>query len=113
MNHVLTFTGAPNNLWLLCLMYVVYILNITTTNSIGDISPHQYLYGQSPDISPTLCFCFSEPVYYSDTDCFPAPIEKRGDGLALPLMLVIFSPSKSLQMIPIVLSISLLYLPNL
>ena len=28
-NHVLTLTGAPNNLWLLCLMYVVYILNIT------------------------------------------------------------------------------------
>ena len=45
MNHVITFTGAPSNLWLLCLMYVVYILNITANNSIGNISPHQYLYG--------------------------------------------------------------------
>ena len=40
MNHVLTFSSAPNNLWLLCLLYVVYILNITNNNSIGDISPH-------------------------------------------------------------------------
>ena len=37
MNLKLTFTSAPNNLWLLCLMYVVYILNITINCSIGDI----------------------------------------------------------------------------
>ena len=44
MNHILTFTGAPNTLCLLCLMYIEYILNITANNSIGDISPHLYLY---------------------------------------------------------------------
>ena len=37
MNCVLTFTGVPNSLWLLCLIYVVYILNITANNSIDDI----------------------------------------------------------------------------
>ena len=78
MNHVLTFTSAPSNLLILCLMYVVYILTITANNSIGNISPHQYLYGHTPDISHTLCFHFYEPVYYSDTDSFPAPIEKKG-----------------------------------
>ena len=56
MNHVLTFTHAPNNLWSLCLIYVVYILNITANNSSGDISPHQYLHRQTPDTFPTLCF---------------------------------------------------------
>ena len=30
-NHVLTFTRAPSNLWLLCLMYVVYILTTVLT----------------------------------------------------------------------------------
>ena len=63
-NQVLTFTGAPNNLWLLCLTYVVYILNLTANNSISDISPHQHLYGQTNNISPTLCFCFYKPVHY-------------------------------------------------
>ena len=77
-NWVLPFTGAPNNLWLLCLMYVVYILNITANSSVGDISPHQHLYGQTPDISPTVCFRFDEPVYYSDINSFPAAVEKKG-----------------------------------
>ena len=30
-SHVLTFTGAPNKNWLLCLMDVVYTLNISTS----------------------------------------------------------------------------------
>ena len=55
-NRVLTFTGAPSNLWSLCLMYIVYILNSTANSSIGNISPHQHLCGQIPDISPALCF---------------------------------------------------------
>ena len=110
-NHVLTFTHAPNNLWLLCLMYVVYILNITANSCIGNISPHQHLYSQTPLISPTLCFQFYEPVYYSDTNSFPAPIEKRGDGLVSPPTPVISSPSASLQMIPIRLSITQLSVP--
>ena len=50
-------------------------------HSIGDIPPHQHVYGQTPHISPTLCFQFYEAVYYSDTDSFPAPIEKKGRWL--------------------------------
>ena len=49
-NHVLTFTGVPSSLWLLCLMYVAYILNITQ-QQCWQYSPHQYLYGQTPEIS--------------------------------------------------------------
>ena len=56
----------------------MYILNITASSSIGGISPHHHLYVQTPDISPTLCFQFYKPVYYSDTDTFPAPIETKG-----------------------------------
>ena len=59
-------------------MYVVYILNISTNNSIGNISPHQYLYGQTPNISPALCFQFYEAVYDLDTNSFPDSTEKKG-----------------------------------
>ena len=59
------------------------ILNITATSSIGHISPDQHLYGQTPDISPTLCFQFYKPVYYSDTDSFPAPVEKKGRWVSI------------------------------
>ena len=45
-----------SNLWLLCLMCVVYILDITANSRIGDISPHQHLYGQTPNMSPAICF---------------------------------------------------------
>ena len=64
-------------LWLLCLMYVVYMLNITANSSISDTSPHHHLQRQTRDISLALCFQFYEPVCYSDTDSFPAPIEKK------------------------------------
>ena len=111
MNHILTFTGAPNNLWLVCLIYVMYILNITANSSIGNISPHQHLYGQIPDISPTLCFQFYEPVYYSDTDSFPDPVEKKRRWDSFTPMSAIFSPSACLWMITIRSSIALLFIP--
>ena len=84
MNQVLTFTGALNSLWLLCLMYIEYIINITSNVSISDISPHQHLYGQTHHISPALCFQFYAPVHFSDSNSFPGPIEKKGYGLVLP-----------------------------
>ena len=116
MNCVLTFPSAHSNLWLLwllCLMYLVYILDITANHSIGNFSPHQYLYGQTPGISPTLCFCFYEPVYYSDTNSFLPQLRKRGDGLVLPLTSGILSSFTSLLMTPIRLSTAQLYVPPL
>ena len=67
-NCILTFTGTPSNLWLLCLMYDVYILNITDNSSIHNISPSQQLYSQPPDISTALSFQFYVPVFFSDTN---------------------------------------------
>ena len=90
MNHIVTFTGALNNLWLLCLMYVVYILNITANSSIGDISPHHHSYGQTPNISPAFV---SDSMSQSTTlvlILFMPLLRKRGDGLVLPLTSGIF-----------------------
>ena len=52
--------------------------DITANSSIGDVSPHQHLYCQTLDILPVLYLHFYEPVYYSDIDSFPTPVEKKG-----------------------------------
>ena len=44
MNWVLTFTGAPNNLWFLCLMYVVCILKILLPTVVLVIFPLTNIY---------------------------------------------------------------------
>ena len=110
MNCIPTFTGATNNLWLLCLMYVVYILNITANSIIGDISSHQHC------IIKHLMFLLhfvSDSLSQSTTlimNLFLPPVRKRGDGLVLPLMSWIFSPFiYYLRMIPIRFSIALLF----
>ena len=83
MYHIESCTSEPHhqhqNYAKCCIGHIKYVMNsILTFTSIGDISPHQYLYSQTPDISPTLYFHFYKPVYSSDTDSFPAPIEKKG-----------------------------------
>ena len=77
-NRVLTFTGAPTTLWFLCLSYVATVLNICSLESLDNLSPHQKLTGQWPDISAATCFLFYEPVYYSETGQFPTPQERKG-----------------------------------
>ena len=106
MNHVLTSTGGPKNLWLLCLMYAMYILKITPNSSIADISPHQHLNGQTPTISPALDFQFYEPVYYSDSNSSPAPTEKKGRWVGLAPNVRNILASHIVQMIPITLSVT-------
>ena len=90
-------------------MYVVYILNITASNSIGDI-PLTSIYMVKHPIFP-LQFV-SDSMKQSTTQIpilFLPLLRKRGDGLVLPLMLGIFSPSETLWMIPIALYITLPY----
>ena len=80
-SKILTSTSAPNALWLLCLMYVAYMLNIAANSSIGDIAPHKHLHGQTPDI--TLHFV-SDSMSQSTTlipILFLSMLRKRGDGL--------------------------------
>jgi hypothetical protein len=78
-NTILDRSGAPAYTWLLCLMYVCFLLNNTWCEAIDDIPIHLST-GSTNDISPLLCFHFWEPVYYKlgDSD-FPSDSrEKRG-----------------------------------
>ena len=68
VNTVLDRTGAPAYTWLLCLLYVCFILNRLSSEKLGWRSPLEYLTGSTPDISPLLRFHFWEPVYYKVED---------------------------------------------
>ena len=62
-NNVLDRTGAPAYTWLLCLMYVCYVLNRTYNETINGI-PLTVATGQQADISPLLNFHFWQKVVY-------------------------------------------------
>ena len=71
-NVILDRTGAPPNTWLLCLLYVCFLLNHTFCAAVNGI-PMQHLTGQTSDISPLLRFHFWEEVYYKlDDSDFPS-----------------------------------------
>ena len=62
-NTMMNGTGAPAYCWLLTLQYVCYILNHTSTASLGGQVPLQVLYGVTPDISIMLLYIFYQPVF--------------------------------------------------
>jgi hypothetical protein len=78
-NTILDRSGAPAYTWLLCLMYVCFLLNNTWCEVVDDI-PIRMSMGSTNDISPLLCFHFWEPVYYKldDSDIPSDSREKRG-----------------------------------
>jgi hypothetical protein len=79
-NTILDRTGSPAYLWLLCLMYVCFLLNNTSSKALSGAVPIQVLTGSTNDISPLLQFRWYEPVYYLvDDSPYPSdPREKRG-----------------------------------
>jgi hypothetical protein len=66
-NTILDRSGALAYTWLLCLMYVCFLLNNTWCEVVDDI-PIRISTGSTNDISPLLCFHFWEPVYYKIDD---------------------------------------------
>jgi hypothetical protein len=78
-NTILDQTSAPAYCWLLCLMYVCFVLNNTFSEVIQS-TPLCQAYGTDNDISPMLFFSFYEPVYYLvDETTFPSKSkEPRG-----------------------------------
>ena len=64
INTLMYLKGAPAHCWLLCLLCVCSLLNVTASPALGGLTPIQALTGQVPDISHFLHFSFWEPVYY-------------------------------------------------
>ena len=61
-------SGAPANCWLLCLIYVCYLLNHIACSALDGKIPLLALPGITPDISIILLFTFYQPVFYATYD---------------------------------------------
>ena len=78
-NTVMNRSGAPANCWLLCLIYVCYLLNHIACNALDGKIPLLALTGITPAISIILLFTFYQPVFYATYDQhFPSESEERG-----------------------------------
>ena len=58
-------SGAPANCWLLCMIYVCYILNHTAWGALNGSIPLLVLYGLTADISIMMLYTFYQPVFYA------------------------------------------------
>ena len=77
-NTVMNRSGAPANCWLLCLIYVCYLLNHIACSALDGKIPILALTGITPDISIILLFTFYQPVFYATYDQhFPSESEER------------------------------------
>jgi hypothetical protein len=75
----------PAYTWLLCLMYVCFLLNNTWCEAVDDI-PIRMSTGSTNDITPLLFLHFWEPVYYKldNISDFPSDSrEKRGHFIGI------------------------------
>ena len=78
-NTLLDRSGSPAYTWLLCLLYVCFLLNHAFNASLNAV-PMQLLTGSTPDISPLIRFYWWQPVYYRvDDSDFPSE-SREGRG---------------------------------
>ena len=78
-NTILDQTRAPAELWLLCVLYVVFLLNRTANATLGWRTPMEVAFGETPDLSVLLQYSFYEEVLYLDHDTkYPESKEKPG-----------------------------------
>ena len=77
-NQMLDRTGAPPSLWLLCVFYVVYLLNRLSSETLDWKTPIEAATGQQPDISAIVSFRWYEPVYFkSYSSSFPSTSHEK------------------------------------
>ena len=67
-NTVMNRSGAPANCWLLCLIYVCYVLTHIACSALDGKQPLLALTGITPDISIILLFNFYQLVFYATYD---------------------------------------------
>jgi hypothetical protein len=97
-DSIMDRTGTPAKLWLLCLFYVVFLMNHLASPSLDGLTPIEKATGQRPDISPLLNFHWYEEVLYADEDhSFPSQsreksgrwvgiAETKGDALTYQIL---------------------------
>ena len=92
VNTIMDRTGTPAVYWLLCTLYVIYLLNHVVHEKLGGLTPITKAFGYEADISALLTFHWWQPVYYAADSDFPSQskeklgrwvgvAEKQGDAL--------------------------------
>ena len=77
-NTVMNRSGDPANSWLLCYIYVCYLLKHIACAAPDGKIPLFALTGIDPEISTRLLFTFYQPVFYATHDQhFPSESEER------------------------------------
>ena len=77
-NTAMNRISAPANGWLLCLIYVCYLLNHIACSALDGKISFVSLTGMTPDISIILLFTFYQPVFYATyNQHFPSESEER------------------------------------
>jgi hypothetical protein len=62
---IIDHTGmAAACFWLLCLLFVDFLLKHLALDAIGGLTPIKVMTGQRPDASPLLQFCWFAPILY-------------------------------------------------
>ena len=70
-------SGAPANCWLLCLIYLCYLLSHIACTALDEKTLFALTH-TAPDISIILPFTFYQPVFYATYDQnFPSESEER------------------------------------
>ncbi|MGH3053882.1 MAG: chromo domain-containing protein, partial [Gaiellaceae bacterium] len=78
-NVLMDRTDTPEELWLLCMQYVVYLLNHLAMPKLKQRTPIEVAFGNTPDISNLLQFHWYEAVYVYDKQAsFPTSKERKG-----------------------------------
>jgi hypothetical protein len=65
-------TGTPARFWLLCLFYVIFLLNHMSSDALHGITPIEEAIGVKGDISPLLQFHWWERVLYHADGFYPS-----------------------------------------
>ena len=81
-------TNTPNKLWMLCMDHAAVILNQLAHKSLNNKTPHELMFGETPDISALIQLHWMQPVlYYNKMASYPEPKEVLGHFWELQLML--------------------------
>jgi hypothetical protein len=77
-------TGTPAAFWLLCLFYVIFLLNHMSSDALDGITPIEEATGVKSGISPLLKFHWWELVLYQAEGAFPSGSrEKSGTWVGI------------------------------
>jgi hypothetical protein len=71
-NVIMDCTATPETYWILCLLFVIFLFNYLSTDSMGRQVPMTVSYGGPTDCSALLNFSWFEDVLYVAEGSYPS-----------------------------------------